>query len=267
MIIRRFMISLLKSKPLWFWSIGFIIFWLFMGVFIFTDNINLRGAEIENYASIWFSVDSTISVSAVGVTIAYVIYYSSTALAYLFRNSRLTPLRYYLETSTSVGLTFTIIGAVIMVATTALFYVKFGIIVYPKLMYLSIILFFFSGMMFYSLSTILMVTFNNWLGLRNVNFVPFIPLFLGYGFGYTILYAQLPSWLTYSNFISPMEYLYIYAFLGNVPRLELISPNSPEVSLIYSTLSFVIWLFLFIVLSLGTIRLIKASYIEEARQI
>lgn len=126
-------------------------------------------------------------------------------------------------------------------------------------------LFFISGIIFYSLSSILVLLFNNWLGLKNINFVSFISLFIGMGFGYTILYSQIPVALLYGNFINPLEYLYIYSYDAQVPNVVLINPYSKFVNLDYAVISVIIWITILIIASIIAIKNIRGCYIEEAR--
>ncbi|WP_153274122.1 hypothetical protein [Picrophilus oshimae] len=267
MILKSYIKSLFSSRTIWFWSVGFIIFWLFLGVFVFPQDINKSSFDIINYASLWYSLTSILSVAAIGVSISFSIYYSSSSLAYLFHNSKLSSYRYYLESSVATGLFFTGTGTVLMMFMALLFYIRFHVIVYPHIFWLALILFFSSGLFFYSLSAALVVIFNNWLGLKNINFVAFIPLFLGYGFGYSALYGSLPHWLLYSNFVSPYEYLYMMSFTGRVPFSNILNHASTHASILLCSVSVLIWMVIFIFAALLLIKSIKASYVEEARQI
>ncbi|MCL5681463.1 MAG: hypothetical protein M1515_05440 [Candidatus Thermoplasmatota archaeon] len=267
MILKPYLKSLFSSKIILFWSVGFVIFWLFMGVFVFTAGLSLSGNGIIGYASIWYSVSSILSIAAIGVSISFSIYYSSSSLAYLFRNSKLSSYRYYLESSIATGVFFTAVGIIFLFVLMAFFYLKFHVIIYPHILWLSIILFLSSGILFYSLSVILVLIFNNWLGLKNINFISFIPLFLGYGFGYSALFYELPGGLLYSNIISPLEYLYVFSFTGQTPWVELINPLSKHVSIVLCASSLIIWIIILLTMALLLIRRIKGSYVEEARQI
>jgi hypothetical protein len=257
--------SIIKSGPIWLWGISFVAFWLFMGVFIFTSDFNIPKSMIHSYAGIWFSLDSVISVSSVGVTMAFSIYYSSNSMAYLFRNSKLTPMRYYLDSVLSSGIAFVVLGLILTGLTGLFFFIKFHTLVLPNLLIYSVALFFISGIIFYSLSSILVLLFNNWLGLKNINFISFISLFIGMGFGYTILYSQIPVTLLYGNFINPLEYLYIYSYDAQVPNVVLINPYSKFVNLDYAVISVIIWITILIIASIIAIKNIRGCYIEEAR--
>ncbi len=257
--------SILKSRPIWLWGISFVVFWLFMGVFVFASDYSIPKNMLHEYAGVWFALDSIISVSAIGVTMSYSIYFSSNSLAYLFRNSKMSPLRYYLETMASAGVAFVILGSILMLITGIFFYIKFHIFELPNLIAYSIVLFFISGIIFYSMAATLVIVFNNWLGLRNINFISFISLFLGMGFGYTALYSKLPSNIMYGNFITPLEYLYVYSFDSKTPTSVLVNPYSEPIKLNLAILSIFIWTIILMLLAIFTIKNIKGSYIEEAR--
>jgi len=257
--------NIMKSRPIWLWGVSFVGFWLFMGVFVFTSDYNIPKSMIHSYAGVWFALDSVISVSSIGVTMAYTIYYSSNSVAYLFKNSKLTPLRYYVDSILSSGIAFVILGLVLTGLTCLFFFIKFHTIIIPSLFIYSVALFFVSGIIFYSLSSILVILFNNWLGLKNINFISFISLFIGMGFGYTIIYSQIPVTLLYGNFVTPLEYLYVYSFDAQIPTEVLANPYSKFINLDYTVISVIIWITILIIASIISIKNIRGSNIEEAR--
>ncbi len=263
MFIKYIIKSLLKNKAVWFWGVMYVIIWLLMGVFLWSSTVNKE--YLKEYAGIWYAIDSIFSISFVSVSLSYGMYYSSTSLAYLFKNSSLKPSKYYFNYLISVGLFFVIIGTVLEFIETILFKIKFGIIILPSNFYLSILLFFVSGIIFYSFSIVLVILINNYVGLKNISFVSFIPMILGMFFGYSALYVKIPDYLLYTNFYTPTLYLYLYSYVLKTPWIILSDPFSGNVNLDFCILSLLIWLAILIFMSIYLLTKIRASDIEEAR--
>ncbi len=263
MFFRYTLKSLFRNKTIWFWGIIYVVIWLLMGVFLWSSSIDIK--YIKEYAGIWFAVDSIFSISAIAVSLSYGIYFASTSLAYLFRNSSLKPKKFYFDNLISVGIFFIIIGTFLELRETILFKIKYGIIIFPSNFPLSILLFFVSGLIFYSFSIILVILINNYVGLKNISFVSFIPMILGMVLGYSALYVKIPDSLLYTNFYTPTLYLYVYSYVLKTPWIVLSNPFSGNVNLDLCIISLIGWLAMLIIISIYLLTKIRASNIEEVR--
>ncbi|MGC9166898.1 MAG: hypothetical protein ACP5GR_04540 [Thermoplasmata archaeon] len=263
MLFKYILKTLLKNKTVWFWGLLYVTIWLFLGVFVWGNSIDRN--YLKDYAGIWFAFDSIISISSISVTLSYSIYYASSSLAYLFRNSSMKPFKYYMENMFSIGTFFVIMGTILELIEIILFSIRFNMIILPNNIILTVILFFISGMIFYSFSMILVIIMNNYLGLKNVGFVSFIPMIISWLLSYSILYIKLPSYVIYSNFITTLTYIFTYSFIEKTPSIILTDPFSPHINVFICTLSIIAWLILLMPICIYSLSKIRASSIEEAR--
>lgn len=262
MIFRYMIKSLFKNRMIWFWGIFYVSFWLILGVFVWSNGMEIN--YLKDYAATWYAFDSIISISSISVSLSYSIYFSSTSLSYLFKNSRLSSYEYYIESIISIAIFFIIVGILLGLIEILLFKIKFNIWIIPSNIPFLIILLFISGLIFYSFSIVMVILINNYAGLKNINFVSFVPMLLGWLFGYSVIFFKMPNYVIYSNFITPLAYAFVNVFLNHQVYVELSNPNSGIVNIQFCALSIFIWLIVLIIGSIYLLKRIRAKNIEEA---
>lgn len=266
MLARYFLKSLLSNRALWGWGVGFMVFWLFMGSYVFGFNITTK-VESLGYTSVWFSLIGLISGSILATSVAYSVYYANSSLAYCFRYSKLKPSSYIFNLMGSTSLMGGIIGAFIIVFTMVLFSSRTGYILLPAYSYLSIVVFLATGMFMFLLSVVLVIFANNYSGLKSISFIVFIPQLLSYLFGFSELGIPLPSAVVYASPFSDIPRLLFQTYYGGASPLDMSNGTGQLMNPYILVASLIFWIALLFVLAMFLVRRIKPRSIEEGRQV
>ena len=266
MIARFYLKSLVSNRALWGWGVGFMVFWLFMGSYIFGFNMTTKIESLE-YTSVWFSLIDLISGSIISTTVAYSVYYANSSLAYSFRFTKLKPSAYIFNLMGSTSVVGGIIGAFIIVFTIILFSSRSGYILLPVYPYLSIAMFLVTGMFMFLLSVVLVIFANNYTGLKSISFIVFIPQLLSYLFGFSELGIPLPSAVVYASPFSDIPRLLYQTYSGNASQLNMSNGTGPLLNPYILIVSLLFWTALLFVLAMFLVRRIKPRSIEEGRQV
>lgn len=266
MITKYYLKSLLSNRNMWGWGVGFMVFWLFMGSYIFGFNMTNR-IESLGYASVWFSLIGLISGSTIATSVGYSVYYANSSLAYSFRFSKLKPSGYILNLMGSTSLVGGIIGAFIIAFSIILFSSRSGFLLLPAQPYLSIVIFFLTGMFMFLLSIVLVILANNYTGLKSIAFIVFVPQLLSYLFGFSELGIPLPSAVVYASPFSEISRLLFQTYYGKASPLNMSNGSGPLLNPYILVACLLFWItLLFVIATLLVIR-IRPMPIEEGRQI
>ncbi len=269
MISKYFLKSLLKNKNIWGWGILFMLFWIFMGAFVFGTNFPDQKIYFVYNASIWFGLLGLVSTSTMATSVAYSIYYGNSSLAYGFRFTTLKPSGYITSFAISTSIIGGMLSAFMLLFTFLLFSYKSGFMLIPAFPYISIIIGFASGAFMFLLASIIIVIVNNYLGLRNVSFATFIPMILTYLFGFAQINAGLPSYVVYGSPFTDISDLFIWSYYGKeIPHnLSGSLQNGGQISLTVQVIMLILWIIILSILSFMLIKRIKPKSIEEGRQV
>lgn len=258
--------SLLSNKALWGWGVGFMVFWLFMGSYVFGFNMTSR-SESLGYTSVWFSLIGLISGSIIATSVAYSIYYANSSLAYGFRFTKLKPSSYIFNLMGSTSITGGIIGCFIIIFTILLFSSKAGYLILPVYPEFSILLFIVTGMFMFLLSAVLVIFANNYTGLKSISFIVFIPQLLSYLFGFSELGIPLPSAIVYASPFSDIPRLLFQTYYGQAAPLNISNGTGPMLDPYILMASLLFWIALLFVLAMFLVKRIRPRSIEEGRQV
>lgn len=266
MITRYYIKSLLTNKSLLFWGLIFMIFWLFMGAFVFGFEYNNRNYSLF-YASSWYSVIALFSLSSIGTSVAYSIYYSGHSLIYLFRFSKLKPFDYIYNLLLSTSIVGAILGVLLLGFSSLFFSIRSGFSITPIFPSYAILISILGGAFMFLLAVNLVVLVNNYMGLKNITFISFIPLMLSYVFGFSLISIKLPTIIIYLSPFSEIVELFFFSYYGKNPTVVLSEPSSSLLNIYYLAVCLLIWDVFMFIFSTVLIRRIKPRSIEEARQI
>ncbi|MEM0116994.1 MAG: hypothetical protein QXV32_00950 [Conexivisphaerales archaeon] len=149
----------------------------------------------------------------------------------------------------------------------ALFSYRFGSSIYPSDSVGTLLVSAFSGSFLIVLAMLLVLVVINYLGLRNVSFISFIPLVLSYVFGFAQLFTTFPEAVVYASPFTSISSLLYTTYSGLPSPVELSNPTSAMLQRPLLLLSLCLW-----TLSLGGVDVyllgkIRPRAIEEARQV
>jgi len=125
----------------------------------------------------------------------------------------------------------------------------------------------FSSVFMCAFATLLVLVLINYLGLKNQSFVSFIPLILGFGFGFSQLFTSLPKALLYASPYSAIVGLLYSGYSGFPVLIILTNPSSATLDSYYLALSLVTWTFALLLIDAYLLGRIKPRSVEEMRQL
>lgn len=257
--------GIILNKSLWLWGVFFMVFFIFIGAYEFSQSINTPDA-IKGFTSSWYGTITLFSLSSLAISIAYSIYYSSYSLRFSFRFTKLTP-RYYLGSIiASSSLLAIFLSVIMLISTSLIFSSKFHISLIPSNPVGAIIVSGLGGIFMMCLSTMLVLFVTNYLELGNINFVSFIPLILSYGFGFALFASALSPEILYSSPFNDIQLLLFQSFSGSPGVIQV---NGQEITLEWSylVLSLALWIIALSAIDIILLRSVKTVEIEEARQV
>ncbi|WMT44416.1 MAG: hypothetical protein RE469_09455 [Cuniculiplasma divulgatum] len=266
MLFKYYLKSLLSNRPLWAWGTGFTVFWLFMGAFVFGFNMTTK-QESLGYTSVWYSIIGLIASGVIATTISYSVYYANASLAYSFRFTKLRPSTYVFSLMAGTAVVATIIGAILMAVSALMYSYKSHYSLIPVMPLQSLGVFFLSGIFMFLLAVILVVSVNNYTGLKSISFVAFIPQILSYIFAFSALGQPLPVDLVYASPFSDIQRLLMTTYYGHRTPLNLNGGIGPLLNTNVFIVSLLFWIALLFAVSIILVSRIRPASIEEGRQV
>jgi hypothetical protein len=256
--------AILRNPNILFWGIAFMAFWFVLGAYVFSVGLPLNRTSEVAYTAAWFAIIALFSLTIVAMSI---VTYGTEALAFSFRYTRLTPASFALSLMISasvVGLLFSVVMAVLV---SGLFSAHFGTMIWPTnlggLVGVSVL----SGAFMMGLGTTLVLVVVNYIGLRSMSFVEFVPLVLSYIFGFAQLYVALPSIVLYLSPWNDMESLLYQAYRGVPATVTLTSTGSPALDWPFCAAALAGWVVALVGVSSLLLGRIRSVSVQEGRQI
>ena len=259
--------AMLSNPSIWFWGVGFMLFWLVIGAFVESQGQDLSGSGLLAYTVSWYVVIVLFSLSMFAVAIANSLTYGSAALAYTFRYSKLTPRGYFGSIVGGSAVVGTVLSFVMLGATMAIFGVRFGTRLVPADLLSLLGTSVGAGVFYMALSTTLMLVVINFLGRKSASFVGFVPLLLSYTFGLAQIYVPLPVWLVYGSPYNDIASLLYQSFTGNPTPVQISGSGSAALSWPFLAVGLILWTLLLSLTAAWLLGRVKARQIEEGRQI
>ncbi|NON61471.1 hypothetical protein [Acidianus sp. RZ1] len=273
-IVKRF----LTSKPLIGWGILLTFFWIFVGAYLESSSLNSVPTSIfkeayYTYTTNWFMFAIIYSLSALATTVSNTITYQTGSLPFLFKFGKLTPRKYLASVYVGVEIVSLVIGLLMTAFTTILFSTNGkGVFVYPANIPITILAILLAGFFMTSLAFLLDIVVIKYLGLKNQNFVSFIPLILVFIFYFLYIYSTFKSAIP--DYLSPFNALMLIAGIGFYGKALPVSMGQftagmetsvPSVSLTYLVASALIWGIVLSVIDTVLIKKITLRNINEGK--
>lgn len=239
---------LLTNSSLIGWGLLFIIFWAVIGAFVESHGIPSNLPVDAYYTSSWYGILVLLSFSSIGVSLSFSISYHTGSIPYLIRYSKMKAYD-YISGITIAGLVTSLVYSLILLAVVDLFFSQhFGIQMTPANIPLIIISSILAGFFFVSFSLFLELIVIKYLGFNPATrqAVDFIPLILGYLFGFSALYLNLDNLIYASPFVD-IEYLLTEEYYGHTIYMNsLVNNTATSTSQVFSTviglLVLIIWI-------------------------
>ncbi len=259
--------SVLRNRSLWFWGVVFMAFWFVLGAYVFSSGLATTPAAMVGYTASWYAVIALFSLTTLSMGIVVSITYGTSALAYGFRFTRLTPTGFVLALIAAAVAMGTLLTLLMTGIVSGLFSAHFGFAIVPANVPAIVGISVLAGAFMMGLATVLVLVVVNYLGLRNISFLEFVPLILSYIFGFAQLFQSLPAWVLYLSPWNDMESLLYQAFSGTAATVVLSNSATPALSWPISTVCLVGWIVLLVGLASALLGRIRAVSFQEGRQI
>jgi hypothetical protein len=259
--------AVLRNPNLLFWGIAFMAFWFVLGAYVFSVGLPLNRPSEVAYTAAWFAIIALFSLTMIAMSIAASMTYGTDALAYSFRYTRLTPTSYVLSllvAASVVGLLFSFVMAGLV---SGLFSAHFGRGIWPTNLWGLLGVSVLSGAFMMGLGAVLVLIVVNYLGLRSLSFIEFVPLVLSYIFGFSQLYVTLPSIVLYLSPWNDMESLLYQSFRGVPATVTLTVSGSPPLDWVVCVAALAGWVVVLVGASSWLLARIRSVSIQEGRQI
>lgn len=258
--------AMLANGSLWFWAFAFMAFWLAVGAFVESAEVGPGHSAVVAYTTSWYAVIVLLSLSMLAVAIANSLTYGSSALAYAFRFSRLTPEGYFGSIVGGSAVMGAVLSFVLIGATAGMFGGRFRLLLLPAdpagLLAVSLL----GGVFFMALAVTMILVVINYLGLKSTNFTGFLPLVLSITLGNAQIYLALPSWFVYGSPFNDLASL-LYQGYSGVPATGQLGAASLALTWEYLVVGILVWTAVLGASSLVLLRQIRSRQLEEGRQI
>jgi hypothetical protein len=173
--------GILSNRNLWFWGVAFMLFWVVIGAFEFSQGVPDTNGAPDAFTSSWYGIIALFSLSSLAISIAYTIYYASSSLAYSFKYTRLTPVSYIGTLIGSSSILGVMLSAIMLLATYWMFSYRFGIGLVPHNPLGAVAISALGGVFMMSFAMLLVLIVVNFIGLRSMSLVEFVPLLFAFG--------------------------------------------------------------------------------------
>ena len=143
-VYRFYLRSILSNGYLWFWAVAFMVFWLFMGAYVYGARVTIEGFSkqfpeetprtvideawsrfILHYTAGWYGSIALFSMSAVTIGLVQYIYYSTIPIRYLTKYSKATTTKFYTGFTLAAITGVIVFITVLLVATILLYSYRF----------------------------------------------------------------------------------------------------------------------------------------------
>jgi hypothetical protein len=266
-LFKSYIKGILQNRGLWLWGIVFMLFWIVVGAFELSQNIpNTLEAQTLTTSS-WFGLISMFSLSSIAISIAYTVFHASSSLAYSFKYTKLTPKQYIatlVGSSSIVGLT---LSALTLAVTYALFSIHFNASIAPSNPLGAIAVAALAGVFVMAFAVMLVLIAVNYVGLRSVTLLTFIPMMLAFALGDTQMYSTMPVEVIYASPYNSISSLLYAAYSGQNVYAQFYNAQTPMLQWPIMLASIVIWIVVLVAVDAYLLRKIKPKKAEEGRQI
>ncbi len=268
MIARYYFRSLIANRILWFWGGFFSFMWAALGAFVMDKSFLTPSSAVPITAS-WYAIIALISFSSVSVTLAMSLAWSTNALIFSLKYTRLSILRYLLDLLIAwifVSVFLIIIG---MFFTASMFYFASKVNVFPP--YLSFLKTFgitvLVGVFFLLIAVMLVLLVISYSNVKIIQFLSFIPMVLVFALSYQMIFSSPTVLLMYLSPWNSAPSLIYAAFTGGIPVNSFTTLNPIKLDWPFLIIGLVLWELALFAIDICIFKHIKPQNPEAMRQV
>lgn len=281
----------LTNRAMLFWGVGFMLLWIFLGAFVYTNDFPklpqpYMDEAVRLYTGDWAAFVIAYEPSGVLIGLLYMLVYQTAGMAYLRRYGRLKPTKFITSYYLGMIAPSLILSLILIILIIVMYYAGFNYhgfdiplsAVLPKnpvlgtaeVIGLSLLTSLFMESILFLLG---IVTLN--ISLRHVSRIAFIPYILVFISYFVYLSLKLPNWaIVLDPFMGIIGTIAtVYVGLDYVPsQLRAMTSSdyikiSKAMPLAYGVASIIIWTVVFTVLAIPLITSVRYRPPEEIREL
>lgn len=266
--------SLFLSPEAIFWSIVFVIFWLFMGAYLFTQGIPEEVVALYEfkigYTSSWYGIAGTFSLASLCVGLCYYFLFTTSSLPYITKYGKVSTASFFLQIISGTFLYSSFLAAILMLCAYGIFSHALSYNLLPKNPWLALLFIGIGGLFYYLLSAAIILILILLRKVKSVRLVSFLPIMVSYALVFLQVFGVASETLVY---VSPFNNIYslaAYAYFGEPIPLEWGRGQLEEPILInptYSILMLLAWMIILAMAGIYLMRRVKEIPTEELREL
>jgi len=269
--LKYYLKSTLRSAPLWGWSVGFMVFWLVIGIVeVLNSGMKYAPAEAKlGYAAAWYATVTLIGLGSAATGLCRELAFSSIAARYLTKYSRLTSSKLYGSLVVGFIIVCIVVSLVLLAIETPMYSRALGINAVPKNIAGMIVTSIAFGALLYALSAALEFGALAARKAKGIYFVSYIPLIASLGLGLAQVYANLGWVMVLSPFNAATTLIFSY-YAGVEPRQSSFiawSSTAPSVPIYALWASLLGWTAALSAIAIALLRIQRGVGVEELRLI
>ncbi|HUL39541.1 MAG TPA: hypothetical protein VLU38_04540 [Methanomassiliicoccales archaeon] len=213
----------------------------------------------------WFSIIALFGLSFIAINIARTISHASSSLAYSFRFTKLTPKAYLAALTCCASVIGVILVTLALGMTYGLFTASFGASMPPSYPLYAIGVSALVGVFMMAFAVLLMLVATNYLGLRSVNLIIFLPLLIITALGNLQMNSIIPAAAVYASpFNSIMSLLY-ESYSGTTAYTQLFNSSTQPLDTALLFLSIIVWTVALLMIDVVLLRKVKSAQLDDGR--
>lgn len=273
-IFKYYIKSLFLSKQNIFWSIIFVIFWLFMGAYLFSRGIPREIIALYEfkigYTSSWYGVAGTFSLAALCVSLCYYFLYITASLPYIVKYGKVSAISFFFQIILGTFLYSSFLAAILIISAYGIFSHSFSSNLSPALPGLAFLVIGIGGIFYYLLSVLIILILILIRKIKSVRLVSFFPMMISFALVYLQVFGVANKTIVYLSPFNNIYTLTAYAYFGKPIPLkwgELFAKEAVLINPLYSLSILLIWMIILFLIDIYLMRGIKEIPIEEIREL
>ncbi|MEO0097543.1 MAG: hypothetical protein ABIK78_05555 [candidate division WOR-3 bacterium] len=273
-IFKYYIKSLFLSKETFFWSIIFVVFWLFMGAYLFSkgmpkDVIAFYEVKI-GYTASWYGAAGTFSLAALCVSLCYYFLFITSSLPYIVKYGKISTISFFSQIILGTFLYSSFLAAILIICTYGIFSHAFSYNLLPANPLLAFLIIGISGIFYYLLAATIIFILILIKKVKSVRLVSFFPMMINFALVYFQIFGVANQVIVYASPFNNIYTLTAYAYFGKPIPLkwgELLTKESILIHPRYSMIILLIWIIILFVIDIYLMRSVKEIPIEEMREL
>jgi hypothetical protein len=265
--------SLFLSSELIFWSIVFVVFWLFMGAYLFTRGIPKEAIALYEfkigYTSSWYGVAGTFSLASLCVGLCYYFLFTTSSLPYVTKYGKVSLSSFFLQIISGTFIYSSLLAIILMLCTYGIFSHALSYNLLPANPWFALLVIGIGGLFYYLLAVVIILILILLRKIKSVRLVSFLPMMISYALVFLQVFGVANEILVYASPFNNIYSLAAYTYFGKPIPLEW--ENTTEKSVLinptYCILILLAWMIILTMANICLMRGVKEIPTEELREL